>query len=239
MKPDRDKKLDLSELIQDAFDSLKVLFKAEDILPPQVAIDQVQPGHLAYYDAEYNILCMKSDVRDVKRIGLNYLLGEEVGHYLHHQVNPKLFPLRREIQEKINAMPEGQGDVKAIEQMFHLRNFIEFIGSYSGLLYVEKTAGHSKALTVGAALLKTTTGELDRIAEVTEFDRNGMIKHNFGYMFGCFAFRLHGARYLASAARVDSIETIKQFLTPPIKWDILEPNKGVSEKDCGHTNNII
>jgi hypothetical protein len=208
--------INLADLVRDAFDFLKVEFGADKLPPPQVAIDQSDDSHRICYDPQSNIIFLQSDVSGFYSHALRYMIGEEVGHYIHHQITPQLVTMQLDLNAKRKATQDENEQNEILLDAVRVANCIEFIGSYAGLLYMKRMVGDRMAREFALDSLKKIAKILPTM-EDSEFNEEGFqcAKHTFGYLNAVNAFLNHGNRYLKAAARVDKIETIRLMMKSP------------------------
>ena len=200
---------DLGLSVRKSFDFLKEKFGADSTPRPVIVIDQSPNQAPASYNPGRNILFLQTnDMEKLNSIGLHYAIGEEVSHYLHYQVNPWLLDANRALADRVNSAKEEKEKDSAMLDYFILYNFIEFVGSYGALLYVEKCEGGKIAKDMGGELIKNLESFMGKEDEA-------VAKHGIGYLVGFGAYCGVGDGYLRAASRINSFEQIKPIIMHP------------------------
>lgn len=204
---------DLGLSVKESFDFLKEKFGADGVPQPTVVIDQAVHQMPASYNASRNLLFLETkDMEKMDSVGLHYVVGEEVSHYLHYQVNPWLLATYKELRDKAVLTKEEKEKENATLDYFVLYNFIEFVGFYGGLINLERYAGRKKAIDFGGDIITHIAGDEKPLTGKEEYD---LAKHGAGYIIGFGAYCEFGDSYLMAAARINSLEQIKPIIMHP------------------------
>jgi hypothetical protein len=204
---------DLGFFVKQSFDFLKTKFGADGVPQPSIVIDQSVHPTPATYNASRNLLFLQTkDMEKLDSIGLHYVIGEEVSHYLHYQVNPWLLKTNQAFGDKANSAKEEKDRENVTLDYIVFYNFIEFVGSYGALLYLEKYAGRKKASEFGHDII---TNLIDDKKSFTDKESCDLAKHGVGYLLGAGAYCEFGGSYLMAAARINSLEQIKSLIMQP------------------------
>ncbi len=212
--------LNPSDLVRDAFEFLKIEFGAESVPPPQVALDQSDGSRRFCYDPVSNIIFLPSNLSEFNAHSLRYMIGEETGHYIHHQITPQLATMRLDLNAKRKASQDDNERSRIFVDSVSIDNCGEFVASYAGLLYLKKMAGEQATRQFAVAALRKTAKSMSATLNNQDTDFNDeqsfqCVKHGFGYLNAINCFLNHGNRYLKAAARVDRMETINLMMKSP------------------------
>jgi hypothetical protein len=207
--------MDLADLVRDAFDFLKPEFGADNVPPPGVAVDQAPEFGPGCYDPVVNLIFLQSEVLPNDFLTLRYIIGEEVSHYIHHQVNPQLVKMQLALKQQRKTAPAGEEKAGILTDDISIANCIECIGAYGGLLYLQKGAGKEKTRDFAFDAFRRTVKQLPRLDKPEDEESFQVAKHGFGYMAAIDAYTRHGNRYLKAAARVDAIEAVRVLVSSP------------------------
>lgn len=204
---------DLGFFVKQSFDFLKEKFGADGVPQPPLVIDQAVHPTPATYNASRNLLFLQTkDMEKLDSFGLHYVIGEEVSHYLHYQVNPWLLKTNQDLKDKINSAKEEKDRESAALDFIVLHNFNEFVGSYGALLNLEKHFGRKKASKFGRDFIPAL---VDIKKSSTDKENYDLAKHGMGYLIGAGVYCEFGDSYIMAAARINSLEQIKLLITQP------------------------
>jgi predicted transcriptional regulator len=215
---------DFVALVQDAFEVLKEKFEADAVAPPQIALDQApQLLEGAGYHSVANVILLQTKDMVKDSIYLTHTIGEEVSHYLHAQVNPKITQEYLKLKRKLKSAPNQSVRFKCNLDYFYLSNLIEMVGSYGSLIYLEKKESLAKAREMAFEKFKITAKGLPMIGNNAYSDeiQKAVASHGFGYLISCDVYLKFGDRYLVALSRIESIDFMKLVIKHPSRLEEL------------------
>jgi|GEM_PF-4219956 len=178
--------MSLSAKVKTAFEILAPVFDVNAAVPSLV-VDQ-NDKHPVCYDPKRKLIFMRSDIQD--GLTSEYAVGEEVGHYLHHALNPEAFAYKERLFER-----RHQGTSVQVELALY-DNYIECVGNYAGLVVVGRLfPAEAKQFAENMVRKATKITRNNRMPEYQE------ITHAMGYLHGALNFIVHGETKLAAIAR--------------------------------------
>jgi hypothetical protein len=203
----------LSEKVADA---MKILIPKFGVSPKELSLFN-QPV-IRGYSGRSHYLIDKNELEISERQLLNYgVIGEEVSHYIHSQINPSLNDISKLSNSKNPLILWGISN--------QVRCIREVIGRYGGLI-----CAYEKGILLNKTIFTACSDDAE------EFHDD--LGHNIGYITAEKIFEAYGDSLLPKLSRMSFSELIHILpLIAPITWSdritksvILMKNKVLGEK---------
>jgi len=199
----------------------KLIPEATEMIKTHIDLDHAisPPGFIVgqaaklLYDMDYRAVCIPSKLSYSDEIDLFVSVGEEVGHYLHHQVRPDVFAARETARNAAaeQNQKEGPGFSDFLLRYFAIANYIESVGQYAGLVFAERNSDESRvkhyintdlAEQISQASNKLNARSFEKFDDAWE-----ALTHMFGYALAVTIYEQ------------DKVATLKElFFLPPEKF---------------------